>query len=82
MDLIEDTSNDVQTAVEEQPFPKNLYTMFRLCLSQHGKAYATLRSKGKNARAILVGSRALDNIIRKLAEREGYANVLCTSVRV
>lgn len=69
--LLEDTADDVQTTVEEQPFPKNLPGVLGLCLSQHGKGYATFGGKRKNARAIQVGSRALDNIIRKFAEREG-----------
>ncbi len=64
-------SNDVQAAADELPFPKNLISTLGLCISQHGKAYATFSGKAKNAFAIQVGSRALDNIIRTFAEREG-----------
>ena len=69
--LVGNSSHAVQTSGEEQPFPKNLYVKLRLCISQHGKAYASLQGKGKNAYAIQVGSRALDNILRKLAEQDG-----------
>jgi len=73
VEVIVDVSVDVQSAAEELPFPKNLPAMLGLCLSQHGNAYATLRGKGKNAYAVQVGSRALDNIIRKIAAREDIA---------
>lgn len=73
VDVIVDMSADVQSVAEELPFPKNLPAMLGLCLSQHGRAYATLRGKGKNAYAVQVGSRALDNIIRKIAAREDIA---------
>ena len=71
--LVANRSRAVQTSGEEVPFPKNLYSKLGLCLSQHGKAYATLQSKGKNAYAIQVGSRALDNIIRKFGEQADIA---------
>ncbi len=41
--LVGQQSSAVQTAVEELAFPKNLPALLRLCMSQHGKAYATHR---------------------------------------
>lgn len=71
MALVGRKSNGVQVAADELPFPKNLQSKLNLCLSQHGKAYATFRGESKNAFALQVGSRALDNIIRRLADRDG-----------
>ena len=47
--LVGQKSSSVQTAVQEPPFPKNLYHKLGLCTSQHGKAYASFVGKTKNA---------------------------------
>lgn len=70
--VVEIKSKQVQTEADEVPFIEKLRTELNLCISQHGKAYAVLHGKRKNPLAIQLGSRALDNIIRRMADDDGY----------
>jgi len=56
--------------VEREPFPYNLPRKLDIALGQSGKAFS-VRSDAGNRYVLHVGSKQLNNIIRKLARAEG-----------